>query len=82
MTHVVAPLVEYDEKGEETSRQDLVAFVRTTEGEVVKLHTGDTVPAEAVEAHVAELVERGVLTEVKEPKGGRGSGGSGSSDQA
>ncbi|MDI6911476.1 hypothetical protein [Nocardioides sp.] len=57
----------------------LVAFVRLATGGTVKLHAGDTVPAEADPAHVAGLVERGVLTEVKEPKGSRGSGGAGSS---
>lgn len=61
----------------------LVAFVRLAEGGTVKLHAGDAVPAEADPTHVAELVERGVLTEVQEPKGGRGSGGSGrSGDQS
>lgn len=58
---------------------DLVAHVRLAEGGTVKLQAGDTVPAEADAAHVATLTERGVLTEVKEPKGGRSSGGSGSS---
>ncbi|WP_243061153.1 hypothetical protein [Nocardioides sp. SR21] len=45
---------------------DLVAFVRTTEGGTVKLHAGDTVPAEADADHVAALTERGVLAEVEE----------------
>lgn len=51
-------------------KPDLVAYVRLTEGGTVKLHAGDTVPAEADENHVAELVERGVITEVEEPSGG------------
>lgn len=41
---------------------DLVAFVRLTEGGTVKLNTGDTVPPEADLNHVAALVERGVLS--------------------
>lgn len=58
----------------------VVAYVRTDAG-TVKLHEGDTVPAEADENHVAELVERGVLTEVeKPPTGGSKGRSSGSSD--
>ena len=59
--------------------QDLVAFVRLTEGGTVKLHAGDTVPTKADADHVAALSSRGVLSEVKEPKGGRNSGSSSSS---
>lgn len=48
--------------------EGLVAFVRLTEGGVAQLNAGDTVPAEADQDHVARLVEKGVLTETKEPK--------------
>lgn len=83
MTHVVADLVEYDEEGKETGRSAMVAHVRTTEGGVAKLQSGDAVPGSADPDHVATLVERGVLSEVEEPKPARGGnrGGGGSIDQ-
>lgn len=46
----------------------LVAFVRLVEGGTVKLYAGDTVPAEADQAHVELLVSQGVLTEAEDPK--------------
>lgn len=62
-------------------RATTLAYVRTSTG-TVKLHEGDTVPAEADEAHVAQLVERGVLTEAEKPQGkprsGRAQGADGS----
>lgn len=52
-----------------------VAFVRTESAGVVKLYSGDTVPADADPSHVAALVSAGVLSEVvpaepdEKPKG-------------
>lgn len=69
MAHVVNQVDGLDSEGK-PAKEDIVAFVRSTKGGTVKLHSGDTVPAEADEAHVALLVEQGVLSEKPKPRSG------------